>query len=33
MPDGRQSTSELYLEVRDQGSPFDPARWLETNAG
>ncbi|HEX3700521.1 MAG TPA: peptidoglycan DD-metalloendopeptidase family protein [Phenylobacterium sp.] len=33
MPDGRQSTSELYLEVRDQGSPVDPARWLRTNAG
>lgn len=33
MPDGRQSTSELYLEVRNQGSPVDPARWLKTNAG
>jgi septal ring factor EnvC (AmiA/AmiB activator) len=33
MPDGRQSTSELYLEVRDQGSPVDPARWLKVNAG
>jgi septal ring factor EnvC (AmiA/AmiB activator) len=33
MPDGRQSSSELYLEVRDQGSPVDPARWLKTNAG
>jgi septal ring factor EnvC (AmiA/AmiB activator) len=33
MPDGRQSTSELYLEVRDRGSPVDPARWLKTNAG
>ena len=33
LPDGRQSTSELYLEVRDQGSPVDPARWLKTNAG
>jgi septal ring factor EnvC (AmiA/AmiB activator) len=33
MPDGRQSTSELYLEVRDQGSPVDPARWLKANAG
>jgi septal ring factor EnvC (AmiA/AmiB activator) len=33
MPDARQSTSELYLEVRDQGSPVDPARWLKTNAG
>jgi murein hydrolase activator len=33
MPDSRQSTSELYLEVRDQCSPVDPARWLKTNAG
>jgi septal ring factor EnvC (AmiA/AmiB activator) len=33
MPDGRQSTSELYLEVRDRGSPVDPARWLKPNAG
>ncbi|HEV2532270.1 murein hydrolase activator EnvC family protein [Phenylobacterium sp.] len=33
MPDSRQSTSELYLEVRNQGSPVDPARWLKTNAG
>jgi septal ring factor EnvC (AmiA/AmiB activator) len=32
MPDGRQVTSELYLEVRNQGSPVDPARWLK-NAG
>lgn len=38
MPDGRQSSGdgtnggkasrELYLEVRDQGAPVDPARWL-----
>ena len=27
-PDDRQSTSELYLEVREQGSPVNPARWL-----
>jgi septal ring factor EnvC (AmiA/AmiB activator) len=33
MPDGRQSPPELYLEVREQGSPVDPARWLNTNAG
>lgn len=26
--EGRQATSELYLEVREQGSPVDPARWL-----
>lgn len=31
--DGRQSTSELYLELREQGSPVDPARWLNTRAG
>jgi len=28
MPDGRQSAFELYLEVRQQGAPVDPARWL-----
>ncbi len=37
MADGRQSTRqatrELYLEVREQGSPVDPARWLKTKAG
>ena len=26
--DGRQSAPELYLEVREQGSPVDPAQWL-----
>ncbi|HET6971279.1 MAG TPA: peptidoglycan DD-metalloendopeptidase family protein [Phenylobacterium sp.] len=31
--DGRQATSELYLEVREQGSPVDPMRWLNNNAG
>lgn len=29
-PDGRQSAPEIYLEVREQGSPVDPARWLAT---
>jgi len=29
MPDRRQSTPELYFEVREQGSPMDPARWLK----
>lgn len=29
MPDGRESPSELYLEVRERGAPVDPARWLE----
>ena len=38
MPDGRQSdgqkaSAELYLEVREQGSPVDPARWLKNKAG
>lgn len=33
MPDGRQSTSELYMELRDQGSPVDPARWLKSITG
>ena len=28
MPDGRQSPSELYLEVREQGAPIDPGRWM-----
>ena len=28
MPDGRQTSSELYLEVRDQSAPVDPAGWL-----
>jgi septal ring factor EnvC (AmiA/AmiB activator) len=32
-PDGSHSTSELYLEVREQGSPVDPARWLDKKAG
>ncbi|MBU1376930.1 MAG: peptidoglycan DD-metalloendopeptidase family protein [Alphaproteobacteria bacterium] len=31
--DGRHATSELYLEVRDQGSPVDPAKWLVKNRG
>ncbi len=34
MPDGRQSdggktSRELYLEVRNQGVPVDPGRWLK----
>jgi murein hydrolase activator len=32
-PDASHSTSELYLEVREQGSPVDPARWLDKNTG
>ena len=31
--DGRQSASELYLEVREQGSPVDPGRWLNKKSG
>lgn len=31
--EGRQTTSELYLEVREQGSPVDPGRWLNSTAG
>jgi septal ring factor EnvC (AmiA/AmiB activator) len=31
--DDRQATSELYLEVREQGSPVDPAKWLGKNRG
>jgi septal ring factor EnvC (AmiA/AmiB activator) len=35
MPDSRQSDGqtksprELYLEVREQGAPVDPGRWLK----
>jgi septal ring factor EnvC (AmiA/AmiB activator) len=29
MSDGRQSRSELYLEVRERGVPVDPGRWLK----
>lgn len=28
MPDGGQSPSELYLEVRERGAPVNPGRWL-----
>jgi septal ring factor EnvC (AmiA/AmiB activator) len=31
MTDGKQSPSELYLEVRERGAPVDPARWLKNN--
>lgn len=33
MPDRRNSSPELYFEVREQGAPMDPARWLETGSG
>jgi len=28
MPDARQSSLELYLEVRERGAPVDPERWM-----
>ena len=31
--DGHKAAGELYLEVREQGSPVDPARWLTKKAG
>ena len=33
MPDARQISPELYLEVRQQGAPVDPSRWLKSDAG
>lgn len=33
MPNGRQSTSELYFEVRQRGEPVDPRRWMRANTG
>jgi septal ring factor EnvC (AmiA/AmiB activator) len=33
MPDERQSASELYFEVREQGVPVDPMRWMRTKTG
>lgn len=32
LSDGKQSPSELYLEVREHGKPVDPARWLDRGA-
>ena len=29
----RHAASELYLELREQGSPVDPARWLGKAGG
>lgn len=31
--EGPQASSELYLEIREQGSPVDPGRWLNKKAG
>jgi murein hydrolase activator len=28
LPNGARSTPELYIEVRENGAPVDPARWL-----
>jgi septal ring factor EnvC (AmiA/AmiB activator) len=28
LPKGARSTPELYMEVRENGAPVDPARWL-----
>jgi septal ring factor EnvC (AmiA/AmiB activator) len=33
MPDGRQSAIELYLELREQGTPVNPARWMNKTTG
>jgi septal ring factor EnvC (AmiA/AmiB activator) len=33
MADSGAAPSELYLEVREQGAPVDPARWLKKEAG
>jgi len=33
MADQDASPSELYLEVREQGAPVDPARWIRKEAG
>ncbi|MDZ4372938.1 MAG: peptidoglycan DD-metalloendopeptidase family protein [Phenylobacterium sp.] len=32
-PEDRQSTPEIYLEVREQGSPVDPMKWMRKRAG
>jgi septal ring factor EnvC (AmiA/AmiB activator) len=31
--EGQQTPPELYLEIREQGSPVDPGRWLNKKAG
>lgn len=28
MPDARQSSSELYLEIRERDAPVNPGRWM-----
>jgi septal ring factor EnvC (AmiA/AmiB activator) len=33
MPDERQSASELYFEVREDGVPVNPTRWMRTTTG
>ena len=32
MPGDKDAPAELYLEVRERGSPVDPARWLDRPA-
>ncbi len=32
MPDARQSSADLYFEVRQRGEPVDPRRWMSPNA-
>jgi septal ring factor EnvC (AmiA/AmiB activator) len=32
-PNGQNASRELYLEVREQGVPVDPGRWLNTKTG
>lgn len=33
MPNERQSASELYFEVRQNGVPVNPTRWMRTKSG
>jgi septal ring factor EnvC (AmiA/AmiB activator) len=33
MPNERQSASELYFEVRQNGVPMNPTRWMRTKTG
>lgn len=33
MPNERQSASELYFEVRQNGVPVNPTRWMRTKTG
>ena len=33
LPNGAKSDPQLYMEVRENGAPVDPARWLKKEAG